>query len=136
MHKIKEYMDKIIEKGEVHDMEKIEEYFYKLMCKVDMIDHEMTKWIKDEMFIMANGKVLTHDMINYDDFKWSCEETDEVMKQYGWNLPSVEFNYIANKFYNIYHEFIEDDTIILKMAYKKLSHYPHSAFNMYMDSKK
>ncbi len=136
MHRVKMYMDKIIEKGSKEDMEQIEEYFYKLMCKVHMADPEMTNWIKDEMMIMANGKVLTEDMIDMDNFKWSIEDTDGVKTQYGWNLPNVEFNYLSNHFYNLYHEIEEDDTKILKMVHKKLTEYPDSAFNMWMHNRK
>lgn len=106
MHRIKTYMEKIINNGKVEDMEKIEEYFYKLMCQVHMTNPEMTKWIKEEMKIMACGKVIDEEEANEivkslkPSYKWEKETTDTVIKQYNLNVSSIPFFIVMNLMYS------------------------------------
>lgn len=129
MHKIKEYMSKIIENGKVDDMEKIEEYFYKLMCKVHTTDSEMATWIKEELKEMAYGKIITeecaknwvHSMKDYGQH-WSIEETTSAMETMNYNCDKIEFYVVANMIYNDYYNVVKDnEQIALTMAYDWLN---------------
>ncbi len=128
MHKIKTYMDKIIENGKHEDMEQIEEYFYKLMCKVHMVDPDMTKWIKEDLKEMAYGKVITEEMAHEWVYSmkpcgqyWTMEETNNAMKSLGYNLDPIHFYIVANMQFNDQHNLVKDnEELALKMAYNWL----------------
>lgn len=129
MHKIKEYMHKIVDNGKVEDMYAIEEYFYKLMCKVHMTDSEMTSYIKSELKELAYGKTIDEECAKEWVYSmkdhgqhWSMEETTSAMESMGYNCDKIDFYVTANMIYNDYYNVVKDnEELALTMAHDWLS---------------
>ncbi len=129
MYRVKEYMTHIIKKGKLEDMETIEEFFYKLLCKVHTTDPHMADWIISEMKEMVMGKVLTVDEAKHwvahmqpCGEHWTMEQTTSVKKVKGYTYSNIDWYVVMNMMYNDYNDIVkENDALVIKMACDWLS---------------
>lgn len=116
MH-IKEYLEKIIEKGERKDMEELSEILDKAICKVKDCDPEWYDKKCMKLYTMAYGRVLNEEMAKDIIMKmepyhmhWTLEQTRQVQTQNGLNnIRDIDFWVVMNSAYNDYHDLFEDN---------------------------
>ena len=127
--KIRDYINKIIISGKQDDMEELSNMLDGLICDLKEQKPKLYKKYKDELYEMANGKVLTEETAykGVEDMKlngehWTIEETTHAMKEMGYNLNSMDFYVVVNMMYNDYYDLVKDnEELALKMAYMWLN---------------
>lgn len=114
---IKEYLEKIIEKGDRKDMEELSEILDKAIYKVKDCDSEWYDKKCMKLYTMAYGKVLNEEMAEDIISKmepyhmhWTLEQTRQVQIQNGLNnIRDVDFWVVMNSAYNDFHDLFEDN---------------------------
>lgn len=127
--KIRDYINKIIINGKQDDMEELSDMLDDLICDLKEQKPKLYKKYKDELYEMANGKILTEEMaFNWvENMKpkgehWTFEEISSVNNNLGYNLKNIDFYVVANMMYNDYYDLVKDDEeLALKMAYMWLN---------------
>lgn len=115
--KIKEYLERIIEKGDRKDMEELSDMLDKAIYKVKDCDPEWYEKKCMELYIMAYGKVLNEEMAKDIISKmepyhmhWTLEQTIQVQVQNGLNnIRDIDFWVVMNSAYNDFHDLFEDN---------------------------
>lgn len=123
--KIRDYINKIVINGKQDDMEKLSNMLDDLICDLKEEKPKLYKKYKDELYEIANGKILNDEMaykwvnnMKPEGEHWTIEETTNAMKQMGYNLNNIDFYVVANMMYNDYYNLVKDDEeLALKMAY-------------------
>jgi hypothetical protein len=104
--KIKEYIEKIIQKNKKEDMEKLSDMLEDLTYKMKEYDEECYHKYKMKLYEMAYGCILTDDMKREwvsgmkPMAKWTEEEVENVVKAYGINIPVTSAYVIMNMLYS------------------------------------
>lgn len=114
---IKNYLEKIIEKGDPKDMEELSVIFDKAIYKVKDCDPEWYDKKCMKLYTMAYGKVLNEEMAENIILKmepyhmhWTLEQTRQVQAQNGLNnIRDIDFWIVMNSAYNDYHDLFEDN---------------------------
>lgn len=125
--KIREYITKISEHKKVEDMQKLGDMLADIICSMKESHPELYEKYKMELYIMANGRVLTEDMAEeivsnmkpYGEY-WDIETTTSVKNELGVkNISDVDFYVTMNKTYNdnktTVDRFAEDENEQLEM---------------------
>lgn len=123
MH-IKEYLDKIIEKGKTEDMIELSEMLDKAIHKVKECDPEWFEKKRMKLYEMAYGKTLNEEMakewvksMEPAGMHWTIEETTDGMNSMEYNFNKQDFFVVANMMYNDYYNLVkEDESLALKLA--------------------
>lgn len=120
---VKEYLEKIIEKGDRKDMKELSEMLDKAIYKVKDCEPEWYDKKCMKLYTMAYGKVLTDDMKKKwvqelkPMAKWSYEEIEKVIKNYNINIPVSSAYIIMNMLYSDMKSILgngEDETSLQK----------------------
>lgn len=127
--KIRDYINKIVINGKQDDMEELSDMLDDLICDLKEQKPKLYRKYKDELYEMANGKVLTEEMaynwvnnMKPEGEHWTIEETTNAMKQMGYNLNNIDFYVVANMMYNDYYDLVkEDEELALKLSYMWLN---------------
>lgn len=104
--KIKEYIQKIVNNGKQEDMERLSEILEHLLYKMKEYDTECYDEYKMELYIMANGRILTDDIKREwveemkPRAKWTEDEVKSVANQYGLRIPFLSAYVIMNMLYS------------------------------------
>lgn len=104
--KIREYISKIGENKRIEDMQKLGDMLTDIIYEMKESHHELYEKYKMELYIMANGKVLTDDMKREwvkemkPMAKWTEEEVKSVVSQYGIKVPYMSAYVILNMLYS------------------------------------
>lgn len=114
---IKEYLEKIIEKGDRKDMEELSDMLDKAIYKVKDCDPEWYDKKCMKLYTMAYGKVLNEEMAKDIISKmepyhmhWTLEQTRQVQVQNGLNnIRDIDFWVVMNSAYNDFHDLFEDN---------------------------
>lgn len=123
--KIKEYINKIVDKSKHEDMEELSEMLEDLIYKMKEYDEKCYNKYKIKLYELANGKKLNEEMAT-DWVKsmlpvglyWTIDETTNAMKQMGYNCDKLEYWVLANMMYNDYYNIVKDnEELALKLAY-------------------
>lgn len=127
--KIRDYINKIVINGKQDDMEELSNMLDDLICDLKEEKPKLYKKYKDELYEIANGKILNEEMAYkwVNNMKpvgehWTIEETTNAMKQMGYNLNTIDFYVVANMMYNDYYDLVkEDEELALKLSYMWLN---------------
>lgn len=127
--KIRDYINKIVINGKQDDMEELSNMLDDLICDLKEEKPKLYKKYKDELYEIANGKILNEEMAYkwVNNMKpvgehWPIEETTNAMKQMGYNLNNIDFYVVANMMYNDYYDLVkEDEELALKLSYMWLN---------------
>ena len=127
--KIRDYINKIVINGKQDDMEELSNMLDDLICDLKEEKPKLYKKYKDELYEIANGKILNEEMAYkwVNNMKpvgehWTIEETTNAMKQMGYNLNNIDFYVVANMMYNDYYDLVkEDEELALKLSYMWLN---------------
>lgn len=104
--KIREYISKIGENKKIEDMQKLGDMLTDIIYNMKESHHELYEKYKMELYIMANGKVLTDDIKREwvkemkPMAKWTEEEVKSVVSQYGIKVPYMSAYVILNMLYS------------------------------------
>lgn len=104
--KIREYISKIGENKKIEDMQKLGDMLTDIIYEMKESHHELYEKYKMELYIMANGKVLTDDMKREwvkemkPMAKWTEEEVKSVVSQYEIKVPYMSAYVILNMLYS------------------------------------
>ena len=114
--KIREYIEKIGENKNIEDMKRLGDMLSDLICEMKESHYELYEKYKMDLYEMAFGKVLSEEMAeeivtNMKPYHlhWTMEQTNEVMKQMGYNLNPIDFFVTMNMAYNDYHELFGEE---------------------------
>ena len=115
--KIKEYLERIIEKGDRKDMEELSDMLDKAIYKVKDCDPEWYDKKCMKLYTMAYGKVLNEEMAKDIISKmepyhmhWTLEQTRQVQVQNGLNnIRDIDFWVVMNSAYNDFQDLFEDN---------------------------
>jgi hypothetical protein len=123
--KVKEYIEKIIQKNKKEDMEKLSDMLEDLIYKMKEYDEECYHKYKMKLYGMANDYKfdkeyaieLVEDMRPIGEM-WSIDTTNKVKSQYGINASDYDFYIVLNSLANDYGKIIstEDVETYVKMA--------------------
>lgn len=127
--KIKEYISKIVSKGKQEDMECLSDMLDELICDLKEKNPKLYKKYKEELYELANGKILTEDMAYVwveemipEHEHWTIEETTKAMNNLNYDCDKIDYYVVANMMYNDYYELVKnDEEMALKMAYMWLN---------------
>lgn len=103
---IKEYISQIVENGKQEDMEKLSDMLDDTIETIKENDPEKYKEYKMCLYEMAYGEILTDEMKEkwVRDMKplakWTKEEVESVVKQYGLKVPAMSAYVIMNMLYS------------------------------------
>ena len=123
--KIREYIGKIVSKGQKEDMEELSEMLDELICDLKEKNPKLYKKYKEELYELANGKVLTEEMAHeiVENMKplgeyWDINTIKQVKSSAGLTYSDYDFYTVMNSLVNDYGEIIdkEDIEIYVKMA--------------------
>lgn len=103
---IKEYISKIVENGKTEDMEKLSNMLDNTIEDLKELEPEKFNKYKMSLYEMANGKTLTDE--KKDEWvksmkplaKWTKEEVESVVNQYGLKVPVSSAYVIMNMLYS------------------------------------
>lgn len=112
-----EIIQKIIDNGRIEDMKTLSDILEDTMEELKKYDQDCFNEYMMELYKMAYGNTLNkqmaeeivHKMKPYSE-KWSIEETQKIMQQYGINnVKNVDFYVVINSAYNDYRDLFQDD---------------------------
>ena len=126
---IRKYIEKIGEKRNVEDMEKLGDMLSEIIYETKESHPEIYEKYKIELYEMAYGKKLNEEMaekwvksMKPAGLHWTMEETTNAMQSMGYNFNPVDFYVVANMMYNDYFDLVKDnEELALKLARDWLS---------------
>lgn len=125
---IRKYIEKIGEKRNSEDMEKLGDMLAEIIYETKDAHHELYEKYKTELYEMAYGKKISEEMaqkwvkaMKPVGLHWTLEETTDAMESLGYSFNDLDFFVVSNMIYNDYFETVRDDeTLALKLAYQWL----------------
>lgn len=114
---IEEYIEIIVQKGRLEDMEELSELLEDTMEIIKDYDNECYKEMEMKLYKMAYGnhlnKTMAEEIVNkmrpYGK-RWSIEETRQMQEQRGIsNVSDVDFFIVINSAYNDYQNLFGDN---------------------------
>lgn len=112
-----EIIQKIVDNGRIEDMKTLSDILEDTMEELKKYDQDCFNEYMMELYKMAYGNTLNkqmaeeivHKMKPYGE-KWSIEETQKIMQQYGINnVKNADFYVVINSAYNDYRDLFQDD---------------------------
>lgn len=122
---IKEYLQKIIENGNIEDMKELSCMLDESIHKVKECDPDWFERKKLKLYEMSHGKIVDEEMAKewVNSMKpvgmhWNIEDTTNAMQKMGYNnLDRIQFFVVANMMYNDHYEIVKDnEEMALKLA--------------------
>lgn len=114
---IDDYIERIIEKGDIRDMNTLSDILEELMKVVKDYDTECYKKYEMELYKMAYGNTLSKELAEkivnkmkpYGE-KWTMNETMDIQERYGLDrIKSSDFYIVLNSAYNDFNNLFGDD---------------------------
>lgn len=101
-----EYLEEIVKKGKNDDMVALAKVFDKAMDYIKETDSEKYDKLEMKMHEIVYGKVITEEMAKEwvssmrPMAKWTMEDTNATLKQYGLNIDPIQFYVVMNMLYS------------------------------------
>ena len=114
---IEDYVERIIEKGNIEDMHELSEILEDVMEVIEEKDINCYKKYSMKLYKMAYGNNITKELAEeivskmrpYGQ-KWSINETMDVQEKYGLNdIKTADFYVVMNSAYNDYHDLFDEN---------------------------
>ena len=114
---IEDYIEKIVDNGNVEDMNELSEILESVMEKMYEYDRECYKKYEMKLYKMAYGSTLSRRMAedivsNMKPYRmrWNLEETQDIQERYGLNnIRPIDFFVVINSAYNDYKDLFDED---------------------------
>lgn len=122
--KIKEMLAKIIDKGNIEDMYKLNDMLDDLICDLKEQKPKLYKEYKKELYELAYGNVILEDkaieivenMRPYGEH-YTIEDAKEIKQEYSMKNNTSDIYLVVNSLYNDYHDLLDDnDEMYAKMT--------------------
>lgn len=122
--KIKEMLAKIIDKGNIEDMYKLNDMLDDLICDLKEQKPKLYKEYKKELYELAYGNVILEDkaieivenMRPYGEH-YTIEDAKEIKQEYSMKNNASDIYLVVNSLYNDYHDLLDDnDEMYAKMT--------------------
>ena len=126
MHHVKKYIKKIVDDGDIKEMEDLSDILDEVIVTIYNYDEKLAKKYEMELYRMAYGDVLSKEMAEeivskmqpYHE-KWDMEETRQIQEQYGLEyIRPTDFYVVMNQGFNDFRD-IFDDNIDLYVKYTR-----------------
>lgn len=112
-----EYIDKIINDGNIEEMHELSRILEELLCELKKSDEELYKDYELELYEMAYGRKLNREMAEEIVSKmqpygkrWSLNETRDFQMSHGASaIDEIDFFVVMNSAYNDYSDIFQDD---------------------------
>lgn len=122
--KIKEMLTKIIDKGNIEDMYKLNEMLDELICDLKEQKPKLYKEYKKQLYELAYGNVILEDKAieiveHMKPFgqHYNMQDAKEIKEDYSIKHNVSDVYLVANSLYNDYHDLLEDnDEMYAKMT--------------------
>lgn len=122
--KIKEMLAKIIDKGNIEDMYKLNEMLDELICDLKEQKPKLYKEYKKQLYELAYGNVILEDKAKeiVEHMKpfgehYNMNDAKEIKEDYSIKYSVSDVYLVANSLYNDYHDLLEDnDEMYAKMT--------------------
>lgn len=122
--KIKEMLAKIIDKGNIEDMYKLNEMLDELICDLKEQKPKLYKEYKKQLYELAYGNVILEDKAKeiVEHMKpfgehYNMNDAKEIKEDYSIKHSVSDVYLVANSLYNDYHDLLEDnDEMYAKMT--------------------
>lgn len=122
--KIKEMLAKIIDKGNIEDMYKINDMLDNLICDLKEQKPKLYKEYKKELYELAYGNVILEDKaieivknMKPNGEHYSLEYAKDIKENYNIKYSVSDVYLVINSLYNDYHDLLEDnDEMYAKMT--------------------
>ena len=114
---MKEYIERIIDKGNIEDMHELSEILEELLCELEKTDEELYKEYELELYKMAYGNKLNREMaeeivskMRPYRMRWSFEESRDIQMDYNaTDIDEVDFFVVLNSAYNDFRDIFDED---------------------------
>ena len=114
---IEDYIEKIINDGDIENMHKLSEILDDTMEIIQKYDEDCYKKYEMELYKMAYGETLSREMAEHIvkkmrpyGIKWDLEQTRQIQEQYGIdNIRAIDFYVVLNSAFNDYNNLFGDD---------------------------
>ncbi len=114
---MKEYIERIIDKGNIEDMHELSEILEELLCELEKTDEELYKEYELELYKMAFGNKLNKKMaeeivskMKPYRMRWSLEESKEIQMDYNaTDIDEIDFFVVLNSAYNDFRDIFSED---------------------------
>lgn len=122
--KIKEMLAKIIDKGNIEDMYKLNDMLDDLICDLKEQKPKLYKEYKKELYELAYGNMILEDkaieivenMRPYGEH-YTIEDAKEIKQEYSMKNNASDIYLVVNSLYNDYHDLLDDnDEMYAKMT--------------------
>lgn len=122
--KIKEMLAKIIDKGNIEDMYKLNEMLDELICDLKEQKPKLYKEYRKQLYELAYGNVILEDkaveivknMKPYGEH-YNMQDAKEIKEDYSIKHSVSDVYLVVNSLYNDYHDLLEDnDEMYAKMT--------------------
>ncbi len=122
--KVKEMLAKIIEKGSIEDMYKLNDMLDELICDLKEQKPKLYKDYKTQLYELAYGNVILEDkakeivehMKPYGE-RYTIDDTKNIKDNYSLKHELSDVYLVINSLYNDYHDLLEDnDDMYVKMT--------------------
>lgn len=122
--KIKEMLAKIIDKGNIEDMYKLNDMLDNLICDLKEQKPKLYKEYKKELYELAYGNVILEDKaieivknMKPNGEHYSLEYAKDIKENYNIKYSVSDVYLVINSLYNDYHDLLEDnDEMYAKMT--------------------
>ena len=112
-----EIIQKIVDNGRIEDMKTLSDILEDTMEELKKYDQDCFNEYMMELYKMAYGNTLNKQMaeeighkMKQNREKWSIDETQRIMQQYGINnVKNADFYVVINSAYNDYRDLFQDD---------------------------
>ena len=122
--KVKEMLAKIIEKGSIEDMYKLNDMLDELICDLKEQKPKLYKDYKTQLYELAYGNVILEDkakeivehMKPYGE-RYTIDDTKNIKDNYSLKHELSDVYLVINSLYNDYYDLLEDnDDMYIKMT--------------------
>lgn len=122
--KIKEMLAKIIDKGNIEDIYKLNDMLDNLICDLKEQKPKLYKEYKKELYELAYGNVILEDKaieivknMKPNGEHYSLEYAKDIKENYNIKYSVSDVYLVINSLYNDYHDLLEDnDEMYAKMT--------------------
>ena len=128
MNKIKEYINKIIDKENNEEMHCLLEMLVDTLEITKEYDYNTYEEYETKLYEIAEGEKIDIDIAEkwvnsmQPRARWTIEETTEAMQDLGYNFNEIDFYVVANMMYSDNYEIVKDnESLALQLAYNWLN---------------
>jgi hypothetical protein len=111
---MREYIERIIDNGDIEKMHELSEMLEELLCEVT--DEDLKKDYEMELYEMAYGRKLNQELAEkivrkmkpYGE-RWTLSDARDIQMQFGTHEDDIDFYVVLNSAYNDFRDIFQDN---------------------------